>query len=344
MTRVLVERVHRSILERQLLSSGSRVLVAVSGGADSVALLHVLHALSSRLKLHLRAAHLDHGLRPESADDALFVGKSAATLRIPATIERREVAALSAEQGWSVEDGARRIRYQFLAETARRYSMGVVALAHTADDQAETVLMRLMRGTGLTGLAAIPAKRGLDEAPGERITVVRPLLETWRRDIVSYLQEEGIAYREDASNCDQRFLRNRIRHHLLPLLEKEYNPNVKGALNQLAEQSGLDQGYLQEATERQLKRVLRPSGANAVSLDIAAFRRQPTALQRQMVRHAIRRVRGDLQEFEFRHWREIVRLFADRPAGSIVHLPGGIELVRERVRVICRRAAGPASP
>lgn len=345
MTSVFVERVHRSILEHRLLPPKARVLVAVSGGADSVALLHALRALAPRLKLHLRVAHLDHGLRTESADDAAFVRTLADGWRVPVTVERREVAQACERAGWSLEEGARRIRYQFLADAARRYGAGFVALAHTADDQAETVLMRVMRGTGLTGLGAIPAKRPLDDAsPGEAVWVVRPLLDTWRREVVEYLKQEGLPHREDASNRDKRFLRNRIRHQLLPLLEKDYNPNIKGALTQLAEQSRLDERFLQEATERQLKRVVKPSGMDTVAIDIAAFRRQPEALQRQMVRQTIRRVRGDLQQFEFRHWKEIEQLFTERPAGSVVHLPGGIELTRERSRIICRRGVRGSSP
>jgi tRNA(Ile)-lysidine synthase len=357
----LLTQVRQTITTHQLLPPRARVVVAVSGGTDSVALLHVLTALQTDRKLTLHIAHLDHGLREESHQDAEFVRGLGAGWRIPTTVERRDVSATCARESWSLEDGARRIRYQFLLEVARRQSASYIALAHTADDQAETVLMRLVRGTGLMGLSAIPIKRRLDE-----VWVVRPLLETWRRDIIAYLEQAHLVYREDATNKDSRFVRNRIRHELLPLLERVYNPNIKGALTQLAEQSRWDYAYLQEAAARQWKRTVKvqpyapmpgylstasrkqggrpaPSRGAAseaqVAIAIPVFLRQPKALQRQLVRQAIQRVRGHVGELEFRHWLETERLFLERPVGTLLDLPGGVQLRREKQHVICRLAA-----
>ena len=149
----------QALKTHRLFTSHARVVVAVSGGMDSVVLLHALAALPAPWRLTLHAAHLDHALRSASAADAEFVRDLGRQWRVPVTSERRDVQALCATEGWSLEDGARRVRYQFLLEVARRQSAGAIALAHTADDQAETVLMRLVRGTGLTGLGAIPTKR-----------------------------------------------------------------------------------------------------------------------------------------------------------------------------------------
>ena len=345
-------RAQRTITTHRLLAPNARVVVAVSGGRDSVALLHVLAAMAEDWKLSLRVAHLDHGLREESRQDAEFVRQLSARHGLPVTVERRDVQAICAREGWSLEDGARRLRYRFLAETAGRHSASRVALAHTADDQAETVLMRLVRGTGVTGLGGMPIRRRLDGAAEEpraepgTVWLVRPLLELWRKDVTAYLDDLGLPFREDATNADLRFARNRIRHELLPLLERGYNPNIKVALTQLAEQSRWDAAYLEAAATRQWKRLTKveppeparctPAPPARVAIAITAFRRQPNALQRQLLRRAIRRVRGDVNQFEFRHWLEAERLFAERPVGTLLDLPGGVQLRREPERVICQ--------
>jgi tRNA(Ile)-lysidine synthase len=328
----LVDRVTRTIVSRRLFDGGTHLLVGVSGGADSVALLCVLKILQPTWKLTLHVAHLDHALRDGSADDAVFVKELADRWRVPATVEQRNVRQLCAQYGWSLEDGARRVRYQFLAEVAQRQQADGIALAHTADDQAETVLMRLLRGAGLTGLSAIPIKRRMGEQ-----WMIRPLLETWRRDLEAFLQQQQLAWRQDSSNADGRFVRNRIRHELLPLLERDYNPNIKMALTQLAEQSQGDAAYLEEATRRQWRRVVRSAAAKQLAISVSAFLRQPKALQRQVVRRALQDLRGDLKGFEYRHWLETERLFLARPEGTLLDLPGGVQLQREKDRVICRR-------
>jgi tRNA(Ile)-lysidine synthase len=307
-------------------------MVGVSGGADSVALLHILVRLQAPLRLKLSIVHVDHQLRPDSAADAAFVQALAARFKIPAVIEQRDVEALCRTHRWSLEDGARRIRYESFVKAAARWSAGVVALAHTADDQAETVLMRLLRGSGLTGLAGIPVTR---EAEGIRI--VRPLLNCWRHEILDYLADAGLTYRQDASNADRRFVRNRIRHELLPLLAREYNPKIKQALVQLAGHSRVDSTYLESAALRHWKRMARPSRRGQVCLRLPALARQPQALQRQLLRQALRQLQGDLNQFEFRHWLQLERMLGPRAARAAVDLPGGVRVVREQDRLCFQR-------
>jgi tRNA(Ile)-lysidine synthase len=295
-------------------------------------LCRVVQGLREAWRLCVRVAHLDHALRPGSAQDAEYVRTLGLRWKIPATVAREDVAGLCVREGWSLEDGARRVRYRFLAAVARAHSADCVALAHTADDQAETVLMRLIRGTGLLGLGAMAIQR-VDE---EEISFVRPLLDVWRPDVMAYLHRQGLVCREDPSNANRRFLRNRIRHELLPLLEQGYNPNIKRTLLQLAEQSRWDYGYLQQAAARQWARLAKAPSPRHIVIRIETFRRQPKALQRQLVRHAIRQVRGSLLGLEFRHWLEVERMFLDRPVGTLVDLPGGVQFRRESAHVVCQ--------
>ena len=330
----LQERVARLLTRERLVTSGDRVLLGVSGGCDSVALTHVMAALKRSRKLWLGIVHVNHRLRDEADADAAFVHALGARLKIAVTVIERDVAQEARAAGWSLEDGARRIRYRAFAEVAQTVSATHVALAHTADDQAETVLMRLLRGAGVTGLSAIPLTRPLSEG----VRVIRPLLGMWRHELVRYLQEQGVEYRHDHSNDDVRFVRNRIRRHLLPLLEHDYNPNVKALLVQVAEQCRTDGDFLQDAARRSWKRLVK-TREGAMAIQISGFLRQPKALQRSLVRLAIQRLQGDLTGFEFRHWREIERLFTEQPEGTTVDLVGDVQLTREAERVIIRRCS-----
>ena len=338
MSDTLLAQVRKTVTGHQLLPPRERVVVAVSGGPDSVALLHILVQLNATWKLTIHVAHLDHGLREDSVDDADFVRALSTQWHLPVTMARRDVKAQCQHAGWSLEDGARRIRYQFLLEVARQQSASRIVLAHTADDQAETVLMRILRGTGLLGLSGIPIRRRLADAAGEGagVWVVRPLLFVWREQLVDYLRQHGLTSREDPTNRDPHFVRNRLRHALLPLLEREYNPSVKRALVQLAEQSAWDTGYLEAAAARIWKRLGKVVSGSEVAIAVPTFLRQPQALQRQLLRHTIARMRGSLEPFEFRHWLEAQRLFTERPVGTLLDLPGGMQLRREPDRVICR--------
>ena len=334
----LRERIRQTIVTARLLRAGDRVLVGVSGGPDSVALVHLLVSLKEELRLWLSVVHVDHQLRPDSARDAAFVEELAQRLEVPVTIVTRDVRAAITARGLSLEDGARRIRYDAFLEVARQHQVTRLALAHTADDQAETVMMRLIRGAGITGLTAIPLTRPLEE-----VLVIRPLLGVRRQEVLAYLAAHGVAVRQDATNQDLRFLRNRIRAKLLPLLEHEYNPHMTVLLNQLAEQCRVDADFLRTAAQRYWKRLVKSQDGHLV-VRIEGFVKQPQALQRQLIRLAIQRLQGDLTGFEFRHWLEIEQLFTNRPAGTVLDLPGELQLERGRDRVIVRRSSRRAEP
>jgi len=206
--------------------SGSHILVAVSGGADSVALLHALHGLAKRKRLRLTVAHLEHGIRGKtSREDAVFVRALALLLKIPCVIGQAKVPELAKRNGISLEMAARQARYAFLVRAARRVGADMIATAHTADDQAETLLLKFLRGAGRGGLSGIAPDTVVS---GTR--VIRPLMEVSRSQIEAYLRARKCVWREDESNTDTVFLRNRVRHELLPLLEREYNPGLRQTL------------------------------------------------------------------------------------------------------------------
>jgi len=226
------------------------LFLAVSGGPDSMALLHAAAHLveTDARRWHLTVVHLDHGLRPESAEDATFVAVAADALQLPWELRRTDVTALARAEGRSIEDAGREARYRFLDEAAPEGAL--IATAHTADDAAETVILNLLRGSGLSGARGIPARRG---------RIVRPLLVERRETLRSLLDAAGIAYRLDPSNDDPAFLRNRVRGELLPLLE-ELRPGAVDRIGQFARLAADDDALLDELAAAELARRTSPDG------------------------------------------------------------------------------------
>jgi tRNA(Ile)-lysidine synthase len=220
------------------------VVVAVSGGADSVALLRVMVAAEEHRPRRLLVAHFDHRLRPGSADDARFVADLAARLELPFELGEADVASLAKAEGDGIEAAARRARYKFLEQAADRQRAHFIATAHTADDQVETVLHRILRGTGIAGLQGIREVRAFFGR--QDLYVVRPLLRVRRKEILDYLRQIDQPFCEDPSNTDARFTRNRIRHKLLPVLEQAYNRNVVDAILRLSDTAAGAQSVIDE--------------------------------------------------------------------------------------------------
>jgi len=315
--RSFVARVAETIARFGMFESGERVVVGVSGGPDSVALLLCLQALNARLCLDLTVAHLDHHTRASSAKDRLFVAGLCRRQGLP--FFTRTLRA-DRGKGAHAEEALRRRRYAFFAEACRRTKSRKVVLAHTRDDQAETVLMRLVRGTGLYGLTSI-----LPVLPREGFTVVRPLLETDRSEVVAYLKTQGQTWRTDPTNRDTRYLRNRVRHELLPFLERSFNPSVRDALAGLAETIGADYVHLEQCGRVFLSRAAKKKG-RSVRVDAGALRRADAGLRRTALRLAVRDLCGHLRRLTRRHWQEVEDLLYGRPVGSEVHLPLGLRV------------------
>lgn len=264
--------------------SVSDLVVGVSGGADSVALLRAL-ALRRRGALRIVVAHLDHRLRAGSADDAAWVERLAASLDLPVCIARQDVARAANDLGVGVEEAARNCRYEFLARVAVEQDCGWIAVAHTADDQAETVLHQLLRGTGLPGLRGMPAQRPLEQGARQgNITLIRPLLAVSRSDVVDFLARLDQPYLTDETNDALAYTRNRIRHVLLPLLQEEFNPRVPVALVRLSQQARDVQDLIDELAGELLLSAVCEATPDRVRLDAAPLR----SARRHLVREALR--------------------------------------------------------
>jgi tRNA(Ile)-lysidine synthase len=318
-------------------------VVAVSGGPDSVALLRALLTLRPA-SAPLVVAHLNHQLRgaDSDADEAFVTALHARLAAERATLtlccERIDVAARARVEGDNLESVARRVRYGWLAGVARAAGAGWVATGHTADDQAETVLHRLLRGTGLKGLCGIPARREL--APG--VEVVRPLLRVTRARVLAFLRSVGQDFREDASNADLRFTRNRIRHELLPHLAERYNPAVALALCRLAEQAAEVQGREESAARALLAEAELPRAGGTVVLDWARLGAAPRHLVREAFRLLWQREAWPAGRSGFDSWERAAAVAVGE--GTAVDLPGGVRVRRKGrvVQVVRVRLAGGA--
>ena len=303
--------------------------MAVSGGADSVALLHGLVALrdadGTGWKLHV--AHLNHGLRGDASDaDADFVRAQAALLDLPCTVGAENVAALTGS-GRGIEEAARDCRYAFLLRVAEQTNSSVVALAHHADDNVETILHRILRGTGLRGLGGIPVQRRL--ASESEVRLIRPLLRLRRDQLRAFLAERDLPWRQDESNADLRMMRNRLRAAVLPLLREQVNPAVDEALLRLAEQAQQADALLREQADAVAARAVRVESEGQLLIRIEDLRPQPRIVQQELVRCAIVSLGLGEKSLTAGHLAAVVRLAAEPGRGKRIDLPGGLVVSKE---------------
>ena len=312
-----------------LLQSSKTVVVGVSGGPDSLALLHLLRELSRESGLSLHVAHLNHGLRGSAAEeDARFVADLAARWNLPCTLGQVDVRSSAA--GCSVEEAARLARYRFLAETAAEAEAGIIAVGHNADDQAETVLMHLLRGAGVAGLRGmLPRTLLADYRLGlplaGQLWLERPLLSIPRREIEAYCAAHGMKPRFDRSNEDLTFYRNRLRHELLPLLEG-YNPAIGRVLAHTAAVMAGEAEILQASLDTAWQQVTLPSGPDEVLLDLSRWRALQLGLQRSTLREAIRVLRRELRDINGQHVERAVWLAREGETGQSATLTNGLAL------------------
>ena len=331
MNRQSLPRRVEQILRDHGLSHGDTIIVALSGGADSCALLDILADLKD-LSLRLIVAHLNHSLRgAESDTDEEFCRDRAHHYGLPFESRRIDVGEIARTEGTNLEDAGRQARHRFLEGIRKQYHAAAIALAHHADDQAETVLMRLLRGSGTTGLSGMSFRNG---------TRIRPLLDSTRLEIETYLAERQLCHREDLSNNDVTFLRNRIRHELLPLLET-YNPSIRTTLTTTASLLSDDDAVLGDLAAELASRACRFT-AESVTCDLAIVLHEPAALQRRLFRHALEQLHGNLKHFGFRHVQAIEQLIHSPRPNASLDLPVGTHARRSYDRLYLERL--PAEP
>ena len=304
----MIRAIIRSTIEEYgLIQPGETVLVGVSGGPDSVALLHALLSISTGMGFRVAAAHLNHGIRAEAADaDEQFVRELCDVLGAPLWVEKADVPAIAKQNGWTLEQAGREERYAFLHRVKEKAGAQRVAVAHHMDDQAESILLHLTRGTGLAGLVGMVPSRG---------DIIRPLLFVRRGDVEEYIAQEGLAYCVDATNLETGSTRNRLRLDVIPYIEENINPAFVDGLCSMAELLLRDETYLQEQADRLLEDARREDG-----FDRETLRNKPLPLLTRALRAALREA-GAYTDIERVHIEQLIDLLSAR-TGAAVQLPG----------------------
>jgi tRNA(Ile)-lysidine synthase len=310
-----------------LAQDDASVIVAVSGGADSTALLLALQELLStkKVRLNLVVAHLDHGLRPGSRKDAHWVAELSEQLGFPFVSKRVNLARSKAE---NLEQAARKARYEFLLGTAQKQQAACVLTAHTLDDQAETILLRLLRGSAAEGLSGMPAVRSL--APGSNILLVRPLLGWAHREATeNYCRSRGIQFLTDEMNDDETFSRVRVRKQLLPLM-RSFNNRIVEALSRTGDLLNEDAAALAGEASQLLANAAQNNETGEPSLSVSVLLQKPAAIRRRALREWISQGRGNLNRLEMVHLIAVENLLNDGRGGRVIELPGGMIVRRRR--------------
>jgi tRNA(Ile)-lysidine synthase len=331
---MLIERVRRAIGRYRLLERGDRVIVGVSAGVDSMVLLHILNALRQDLSLSLVIAHLNHGLRPSEADsEADLVRKESLRLGLPFEYRQFNVKELQKSGGFSLQDAARRIRFQFFHELCDQYGGGKIALGHQADDQVETILLRLMRGSGLKGIKGmLPIRQG---------RVIRPLLEVWRVEVENFAQQNSISYLTDSSNIKQDYLRNRLRLDLIPYIEKYYQPGFRRAILRTSTLLREEDDFIEQEAHEAYQKIARKK-QEEIAFEFSVYQSLHPALQRRVLEKAIREIETGLSRDEIggAEVNLIYRRLIQPRASFFITLSHGLCL-EKRYDTVCLRRGMP---
>lgn len=327
----LTERVLKTIRNYGMVKPGDVILAAVSGGPDSVFLLHVLNRLKGKLKIgEIVVCNMDHGLRgKESEEDSLFVKRLALDLGLKFFHKRVDLSKAGSKD-LSMEELARGERYKFFTEAAGGSGSTVIATGHTLDDQAETILMRIIKGSSLKGIVGISPVR-----PEGRFRVIRPLMELEKDEIAGDLDSAGIPYRIDHTNLEDRYFRNVVRKDILPFLER-YNPRLKRSLFNLAEHLREDLEFITHHKSKAAGSISQGAGG-AFEVGLKDIVVQPKAIQKEVLRDLLEKTGGLVKKLSFRHWKELENLISVKGKGSSVDLPGSIRVTRTDRALVFRR-------
>jgi tRNA(Ile)-lysidine synthase len=314
-----IDKITGTIHTYSMLAGGETVLTGLSGGPDSVCLLHVLHALKSKFPLSIHAIYVDHGLRPgETSGEIEFCKKICSSLSVPFVTKVIDVKNHAAQKGLNKQEAARELRYRVFEETAHEINARKIALGHTADDQAETLLMRLLRGSGTTGLAGIPPVRK---------SIIRPLIETEREAIEGFLHAKNIGFMVDSSNLKETYIRNKIRLSLIPRI-KEFNPDIIKTLSKTAAILSEEDKYLELIVTKTLMKLISRKTDNRIELFLAPLEVMDKVILRRVLRRAIDETRS-LRGISFIHIEDIIELIKLGTPGDRLYLPRGIRAIKD---------------
>jgi tRNA(Ile)-lysidine synthase len=322
------EQLQRSLYETRLFRRGGRYLVAVSGGTDSMVLLHLLNRLRHDLGIEIMAGHFDHALRRSSAGDRMFVRETAASWGIAFT---DAVNRKAPPQGVSVEQFARDRRYMFFARACRKHKLDGVVLAHHKNDLAETVLLRVFRGSGLAGLESMRPARTM-----KGVLYLRPFLDIPRQLLCAYARENRVRFITDPSNRDLSYERNRLRLVVIPFIERNFSRAILPSLASLAGSAGIDYDFIEQAARRSFDRTVRRA-AKGLVIDLSLFNRLHRSVRRMVLRKSVETVKGHLRGFSLDYIQRAEHYISDGLDGSTVRLPCGLSLRKKHGSLFIKR-------
>jgi tRNA(Ile)-lysidine synthase len=318
----LIAKVRMTIERYQMLRGGEKVIIGVSGGPDSICLLHVLLDLKSEYRIELVIAHINHSLRGgESLRDEAFIKNIAQEVNLPCLITRLDPDEYQKIRGISLQEKARQLRYSFLNEVLEKEHGDKIALGHNADDQAETLLLWLIRGTGTRGLSGIPPVRGN--------IFIRPLIEVERTEIEEFLAQRRLEYIRDSSNYENKYLRNRIRYELIPYLKSNYNPQLVSTLKQTSNILRAEEEFLEDICEKYGEECLIRKENKSIIFNVEKLKYFPLAIQLRMLRKGILSIKGNLRQITYKHILSIIQLISKSGSSKILCLPGGVKVAKE---------------
>ncbi|MBU0969292.1 MAG: tRNA lysidine(34) synthetase TilS [Proteobacteria bacterium] len=329
-----VNAVFETISQFDMIQRKDKILVGVSGGPDSVTLVKVLLDLKETFDLTLGIAHLNHGLRGDaSLRDESFVKDLADKVRLPFFSQTLEINAMAKKERLSIEEAGRKARYAFFDKIAAANKFTKIATGHTLDDNAELMLMNLLRGAGPRGLSGIP--------PVRSNRFIRPLIQTPKSEILAFLKKTNQPFVVDASNADETYLRNKIRHSLIPRLEQDFNPKIKSSLDRLSQIFRQEDEFLELQATQAFHLCIVEQTPSMVALSIPKLARHHQVLARRVLRQAIFRVKQDLRRISLAHIRDILAFMTASESGKSLDLPGQIRIYKTRNRLCIKKETLP---
>ncbi len=324
---MIINKVRETIKKHNLVNYGDKIILGVSGGPDSICMLHILNYLKDEFNIKIYAAHLNHKIRGiEAQKDAMYVAKICDIMRVPCFIRAIDVPAYCKEKGVSVEEGARILRYNMFFEIKDKISADKIAIAQNINDQSETVIMRMMRGTGLQGLKGIQYKR--------EDGIIRPLLDIDRQDIEKYCEQNNLNPRIDQTNLEEIYTRNKIRLKLIPYMVENFNPNLKESIARMTNVLKDDSDFIMEQSNKAFDDVCSKISENMISVDVDKFMNTHKALKNRIIRKSIDYILGNIKGIDQKHIEDVNDLIDSDKNNVRIDLPKGILVYKKNGSIL----------